>query len=142
MSRHKQPKLAVDCIILLDGRILLIYRRNEPKGWALPGGFVDYGETVEHAVQREMMEETGLELADLRQFHVYSDPKRDPRWHCVSVVFTARGIGGPRAGDDAGEVRLVRPDDVRDSELVFDHARILRDYRERFSADSDDNQAG
>lgn len=142
MKVYRQPKLAADCIIRVGERIVLIARKNEPLGWALPGGFVDEGETVERAVRREMMEETGLELADLSQFHVYSDPERDPRWHCVSVVFTARGVGEPQAGDDAGEIRLVRPDEVLDTELVFDHALVLRDYRERFSADSDDNQAG
>ncbi len=75
--RYRQPKLAVDCIIRLRDRVVLIYRRNEPKGWALPGGFVNYGETVEQAVVREVREETGLELGNLQQFHVYSDPKRD-----------------------------------------------------------------
>jgi 8-oxo-dGTP diphosphatase len=91
------PKLAVDCIILIDGRVLLIHRRNPPHGWALPGGFVEYGESVEEAVRREMKEETGLDLQNLRQFRVYSDPTRDQRGHVVSVVFTARGAGRPEA---------------------------------------------
>lgn len=125
-----QPKLAVDCIILVSGKVLLIRRRNPPLGWALPGGFVEYGETVEDAVCREVREETGLELDHLRQFHVYSDPGRDRRCHCVSVVFVAEGRGAPRAGDDAAEFRLVSLAAVPESELVFDHARVLADYRE------------
>jgi len=125
---HRQPKLAVDCIIRFGDRVVLIRRRNEPLGWALPGGFVEYGESVEDAVRREMREETGLELANLRQFHVYSDPKRDPRGHCVSVVFSADGVGEPAAGDDAGEVRLVGLDDLASAGLVFDHQKVLADY--------------
>jgi ADP-ribose pyrophosphatase YjhB (NUDIX family) len=128
------PKLAVDCIILLNGKVLLIHRRNPPHGWALPGGFVEHGETVEDAVRREMKEETGLDLEDLRQFRVYSDPARDPRGHVVSVVFAARGVGKPEAGDDADRYRLVDLNAVPEAELVFDHALILRDFRE---SDSD-----
>ena len=129
MSReHRQPRLAVDCIIRVRRRLVFVRRRNEPRGLALPGGFVDHGETVEDAVRREMREETGLELGDLRQFHVYSDPHRDPRCHCVSVVFTADGIGDPRAGDDAASITLAEPDTIPFAELVFDHAQIVRDY--------------
>lgn len=97
-------------------------------GWALPGGFVEYGETVEAAVRREMMEETGVELAGLRQFRVYSDPARDPRGHCVSVVFTADAVGMPRAGDDAAELKLIEPGQASSAGLVFDHEQILADY--------------
>ena len=128
MPTHRQPKLAVDCIILLDGRVLLIHRRNPPQGWALPGGFVEYGESVEDAVRREMREETGLELDGLRQFRAYSEPGRDPRGHTVSVVFVARGAGKPEAGDDADRYRLVDLSDIPEDELVFDHAQILRDF--------------
>lgn len=123
------PKLAVDCIILIDGRVLLIHRRNPPHGWALPGGFVEYGETVEDAVRREMKEETGLDLQDLRQFRVYSDPARDPRGHVVSVVFTARGVGRPKAGDDADRYRLIDLNDIPEGDLVFDHAQILKEFQ-------------
>ena len=130
---HRGPKLAVDCIILLEGKVLLIHRRNPPHGWALPGGFVEYGETVEDAVRREMKEETGLELEDLRQFHVYSDPCRDPRGHTVSVVFAARGAGKPEAGDDADRYRLVDLGDIPEAELVFDHVQLLRDFRDQLS---------
>ena len=135
MPTHRQPKLAVDCIILVDGRVLLIHRRNPPHGWALPGGFVEYGETVEDAVRREMKEETGLDLQDLRQFRVYSDPGRDPRGHTVSVVFAARGVGRPEAGDDADRYRLMDLNDIPEAESVFDHAQILKDFRE-YSADN------
>ena len=124
------PRLAADCIILIGGKVLLIHRRNEPVGWALPGGFVEYGQTVEDAVRREMKEETGLELDQLRQFRVYSDPGRDRRGHTVSVVFAARGIGDPEAGDDADRYRLVDLNDIPEADLVFDHAQILKDFRE------------
>jgi len=126
--KHRQPKLAVDCIIVINGRILLIYRKNAPVGWALPGGFVEYGETVEQAVRREMQEETGLELEGLKQFRVYSDPGRDPRGHCVSVVFSAQGKGSPQVGDDALRFRLVEPSGVSESAVVFDHFRIIQDF--------------
>lgn len=124
----RQPKLAVDCIVLVGDKVLLIRRKNEPKGWALPGGFVNYGETVEAAVRREIKEETGLELVDLNQFRVYSDPKRDPRGHCVSVVFVAQGKGTPKAGDDAGNFRLEKLTGVAKLKLVFDHQKVLADY--------------
>jgi ADP-ribose pyrophosphatase YjhB (NUDIX family) len=125
---NRGPKLAVDCIILVDREVLLIHRRNPPHGWALPGGFVEYGETVEDAVRREMKEETGLDLQDLRQFRVYSDPARDSRGHVVSVVFAARGAGKPEAGDDADRYRLIDLSDIPESEIVFDHAQILKDF--------------
>jgi len=132
---HSGPGLAVDCIILIDDRVLVIHRRNPPHGWALPGGFVEYGETVEDAVRREMKEETGLGLQDLKQFHVYSDPARDPRGHVVSVVFTASGIGKPEAGDDADHYRLIDLEAIPETELVFDHAQMLRDFR-KYRADN------
>ena len=124
------PRLAADCIILVGGKVLLIRRRNEPVGWALPGGFVEYGETVEDAVRREMKEETGLDLDQLRQFHVYSDPGRDKRGHTVSVVFVAQGVGHPEAGDDADRYRLIDLNNIPEADLVFDHAQILEDFRE------------
>jgi len=114
--------------VLIGGKVVLIRRKNEPKGWALPGGFVNYGETVEDAVRREIQEETGLNLVDLRQFRVYSDPKRDPRWHIVSVVFIAQGIGNLVAGDDASDFMLLDLDKVEEIKLAFDHSQILLDY--------------
>ena len=128
MTRPTTPLLAVDAIVDLPGRgVVLIERRNPPYGWALPGGFVDVGESVEDAVVREVLEETALRLRDARQFHVYSDPARDPRGHTVSVVFAGTASGEPRSGDDAKAVRVFAWDDL--PELAFDHARILDDYR-------------
>lgn len=141
MAEHRQPRLAVDCIIRSEGKVVVVRRRNPPLGWALPGGFVEYGETVEAAVRREMTEETGLDLADLCQFRVYSDPVRDPRGHCVSVVFTADAVGTPRAGDDAVEVRLIEPEQAAGAGLVFDHEKILADYAASISKQTTD-QAG
>jgi 8-oxo-dGTP diphosphatase len=122
-----QPRLTADIIIAVGERIALISRRYAPLGWALPGGFVEAGETVEEAAQREAFEETSMHLTGLRQFHVYSDPDRDPRQHTVSVVFVADGHGRMQAADDAKEIRLVDPA-APDVPLAFDHARIVADY--------------
>lgn len=123
---HRNPTPTVDVIIEIDGRIVLIKRKNPPYGWALPGGFVDYGESFETAAVREAKEETGLEVRGLEQMHTYSDPGRDARMHTASTVFTGKAEGVPKAGDDAGEVRLFGKDDL--PELAFDHALILADY--------------
>ncbi|SMC23944.1 8-oxo-dGTP diphosphatase [Desulfacinum hydrothermale DSM 13146] len=127
VARQRNPSLAVDVIIRVDTRVVLIERKNPPAGWALPGGFVDYGESLEQAAMREVAEETGLELSRLRQFRAYSDPGRDPRGHVVSVVFSAVGRGTARAADDARKVALFAPDRLP-ANLAFDHARILADY--------------
>ncbi len=123
-------RLTVDCIIRIDNKVVLIKRENPPFGWAIPGGFVDECETVEDAVRREMKEETNLSLENLKQFHVYSDPARDPRGHTVSVVFTAVGIGEPKAQDDAKEIGLFTEDTLPD-DIAFDHRKILTDYFQR-----------
>ena len=129
VARYRNPFPTVDIIIRdVSNRIVLIERRNQPLGWALPGGFVDYGETLEAAAAREAREETGLDLIDLQQFRAYSDPARDPRQHNISMVFTARGIGTLQAGDDACTARWF-PLDTLPAPLCFDHARILEDYR-------------
>jgi ADP-ribose pyrophosphatase YjhB (NUDIX family) len=128
LAEPRRARIGADCIISIGGRIVLIERRNPPPGWALPGGLVDEGETVETAVRREMMEETGLELDDLRLFGVYSDPGRDPRFDCISVVFTAKGRGELKAGDDARVAKLVALDEVSRMTLAFDHGQILADY--------------
>ncbi|MEO0091821.1 MAG: NUDIX hydrolase [candidate division WOR-3 bacterium] len=131
----KQPRLTVDVIIEYQGKIVLIKRKNPPLGWALPGGFVEYGETVESAAIRESKEETGLDLIELKQFHTYSDPSRDPRGHTVSVVFTAKGKGVLKADDDAEDVGLFSLENL--PELVFDHKKILQDFATTTLQESD-----
>jgi len=124
----RAPLLTVDIIIELEGRgVVLINRKNPPFGWALPGGFVDYGETLEEAAVREALEETSLQVELTRQFHAYSDPNRDPRGHTVAVVFIARASGEPKAADDAQEAGVFQADALP-SPLAFDHRRILGDY--------------
>jgi 8-oxo-dGTP diphosphatase len=125
------PFVAVDAIITIPAGIVLVKRRNPPLGFALPGGFVDYGESLEAAVRREAREETGLELLDLEQMHTYSDPARDQRFHTIATVFTARAEGTPRAGDDAADIRVVRPEELDGLALAFDHARVLADWKKR-----------
>ena len=127
---YRNPFLTVDIIIDIPGQgIVLIERKNPPYGWALPGGFVDYGETLESAALREAREETGLDVRHLKQFHAYSDPKRDPRHHTVSVVFTGTGHGEPEAADDAATLGIF-PLDNLPGNLAFDHALIVSDYSE------------
>jgi ADP-ribose pyrophosphatase YjhB (NUDIX family) len=131
-NRFRNPFPTVDIIIQIGngkGRrgIVLIERKNPPPGWALPGGFVDYGETLEEAAVREAAEETSLAVELLGQLHTYSDPKRDPRKHTISTVFVARAEGEPRAQDDAKNVKIVDPARIAEP-LAFDHARIIRDY--------------
>ena len=122
----KNPVPTVDVIIEVDGGIVLIERKNPPNGWALPGGFVDYGESFEKAAVREALEETGLQVALTKQFHTYSDPSRDPRQHTASTVFIGTAEGKPKGGDDATRAEVFTKDTL--PELVFDHARILADY--------------
>lgn len=124
---YRNPVPTVDIIIEIEGGIVMIQRKNPPYGWALPGGFVDCGETVEHAAEREALEETGLELENARMFHVYSDPARDPRQHTITTVFAAQGRGALAAGDDAKGAAVFR-EDALPAEIAFDHARILADY--------------
>jgi 8-oxo-dGTP diphosphatase len=125
------PSLTVDIVIELVDRtgspIVLIERRNPPPGWALPGGFVDVGETVEQAAVREALEETSLPVRLKTLLGVYSDPARDPRHHTASVVYVAEAAGRPRARDDAREVEVFSPESLP-AALAFDHARILCDY--------------
>jgi 8-oxo-dGTP diphosphatase len=122
------PLVTVDAIVETASGIVVIERSNPLFGFALPGGFVDYGESLEEAVSREVREETGLEVEHVRQFHTYSDPSRDPRFHTVSTVFTARSGGIPRAGDDAAALRVVRAEEIVDLAFAFDHGEILRAY--------------
>ena len=123
---YRNPVPTVDIIIETGGGIVLIRRKNPPHGWALPGGFVDYGESFEAAAVREAREETGLDVRLVRQFHTYSDPDRDPRQHTASTVFIATAEGTPVAADDAAQARIFTRDNL--PPLVFDHARIIADY--------------
>ncbi len=121
------PRLTVDVIIEVPEGIVLIRRKNPPHGWALPGGFVEYGEPLEVAAAREAREETSLSVELIRQFHTYSAPARDPRGHTVSTVFIARAGARPAAADDAAEVGVFTRDTLP-PDLAFDHRQILDDY--------------
>jgi len=122
------PYVTVDAIIEVSGGVVIVKRSNPPFGWALPGGFLDYGESLEEAVVREAKEETGLDLLDLKQFHTYSDPERDPRFQTIGTVFTARAEGEPQAGDDAAAVKIIKPGEIEKMDFAFDHKNILLDY--------------
>ncbi len=126
---YRNPTPTVDVIIeWQDKGVLLIERRNAPHGWALPGGFMDEGETAEAGAVREAKEETSLDVELIEQFLVYSDPRRDPRKHTLSVVFIARAPSGePRAEDDALNIRAFTRETLPDN-MCFDHGQILADY--------------
>jgi 8-oxo-dGTP diphosphatase len=128
MNERKTPYVTVDMIIELPDGIVVIERKNPPHGWALPGGFVDIGESIEDAARREAKEETGLDLEALRQMHTYSDPKRDPRFHTISTVFIARGLGKPQSGDDAKNLKIVPFENLLKIEYAFDHKQVIQDY--------------
>jgi len=127
MTRYRNPVPTVDIIIETEGGVVLIRRRNPPPGWAIPGGFVDYGETVEGAAVREAREETGLDVRLSRLLGVYSDPERDPRLHTISTVFVAAASGTPVGGDDAAEA-AVFTESTLPPDIAFDHRKILGDY--------------
>jgi ADP-ribose pyrophosphatase YjhB (NUDIX family) len=134
IERYKNPLPTVDIIIETGAGIVLIKRKNQPYGWALPGGFVDYGETLEAAAVREAKEETSLDVELISQFRAYSDPSRDPRHHTISIVFIARAASGkPVAADDAVDTGVFNRGNLP-SDLAFDHGRILQDY---FSQEKD-----
>ena len=130
VKEYQNPLPTVDVIIELAEGIVLIERRNEPLGWAIPGGFVDYGESLECAALRESLEETSLQVSDLRLLGCYSDPARDSRSHNISTVYVARGSGTPNAGDDAAGL-AVFPIGSLPQPLCFDHGKILSDYLKR-----------
>ncbi len=124
----RNPVPTVDIIVQMElKRVVLIRRKNPPQGWAIPGGFVDYGESLEQAAVREAKEEINLDVDLVGQFHTYSDPKRDPRHHTISTVYIAKGNGVPQAGDDALEIGIFGEFDLP-AEIAFDHRSILTDY--------------
>jgi 8-oxo-dGTP diphosphatase len=127
MAGHRNPIPTVDIIIETGGGIVLIRRKNPPFGWALPGGFVDYGESLEDAAVREAREETSLDVTLIRQMHTYSDPGRDARFHTISTVFIAKASGTPKAADDAAEIGVFKRENIPGL-LCFDHSQILKDY--------------
>lgn len=131
MAAPRSPAPTVDILIELVDRphrpLVLVERRHAPLGWAIPGGFVDYGETLAQAARREALEETGLTVQLVTQFHTYSDPRRDPRQHTIATVFIATATGEPHAGDDAQGVGIFLPWEVPHP-LCFDHSQILQDY--------------
>ncbi|MDD3925851.1 MAG: NUDIX hydrolase [bacterium] len=130
LDRQRNPYPTVDVIITSKAHphaVVMVRRKYPPEGWALPGGFIDWGESAEAAAVREMKEETGLDLKDLKQFHVYSDPARDPRGHTISTVFTATTDGEPAGGDDAAEAVWVNLDNLP-PDIAFDHRRIIEDW--------------
>jgi ADP-ribose pyrophosphatase YjhB (NUDIX family) len=126
-KRHRNPFPTVDVIIEINKGIVLIKRANPPYGWALPGGFVDYGESLEACAVREAKEETSLDITLLEQFHTYSDPSRDPRHHSVTTVFIGEAQGEPIGADDAKIAGVFSLDRLPEP-LVFDHAKIIHDY--------------
>ncbi|OGR00935.1 MAG: NUDIX hydrolase [Deltaproteobacteria bacterium RIFOXYD12_FULL_50_9] len=124
---YKNPIPTVDIIIEMpNDSIILIERKNPPYGWALPGGFVDYGESLEKAAQREALEETGLAVTLQGQFHTYSSPDRDKRFHSITTVFIATASGTPQAADDARQAKIFQDNNL--PSLVFDHEKIIHDY--------------
>jgi ADP-ribose pyrophosphatase YjhB (NUDIX family) len=132
-DKYLTPAPTVDVIIETKGGIVLIKRKNPPYGWAIPGGFVDYGESAPHAALREAKEETGLDVRLTGLLGVYSDPGRDPRFHTISTVFTGVADGLPVGLDDAAEAGVFRLDNLPET-LAFDHAKILADYALRKTA--------
>lgn len=131
MPRPKTPEISVDVICELDDKgIVLIERKFEPYGWAIPGGFVDIGETLEQTAVRESKEEFGLDIELVRQFHVYSEPSRDPRGHTVTLVFLAKASGTPVADDDAKSVGVFSRSTLPEN-IAFDHLQVLTDYFEK-----------
>ena len=125
---YRNPVPTVDILILINGGVVLIRRKNPPLGWALPGGFMDEGETCEAAAIREAKEETGLDVCLKELLYVYSDPSRDPRKHTITIAFTATAAGIPVGMDDALEARIFQFNELP-SNIVFDHAKILADYQ-------------
>ncbi len=127
MTKYRNPLPTVDVVLLMEGGVVLIERKNPPLGWALPGGFVDEGESYERAAIRECKEETGLDASLTEQFYTYSAPGRDPRFHTATTIYLAKAEGEPVGGDDAAQARIWPLDAL--PPLCFDHLRIIEDVR-------------
>ena len=128
MTTYRNPLPTVDTIIETAGGIVLIERRFPPPGWALPGGFIEYGEPAEAAAVREAKEETGLDVVLTELFNVYSSPERDPRHHTLAVVFIGTATGDPVGGDDAAQAAVFTAASLQALPLAFDHRSIVEDY--------------
>ncbi len=126
-KKYRSPLVTVDIIIEIKGKIVMIKRANPPYGWALPGGFVDYGELLEASAVREAREETSLGIQLSEQFHTYSNPDRDPRHHTITTVYIAKGNGIPKPADDAKNVGVFTQKELP-APIVFDHGKIISDY--------------
>lgn len=130
-EKYKKPSITTDIFIFNDNKeFVLIKRRNEPfkDCWALPGGFIDYGETVENAAVREAFEETSIPVKLEKLVNVYSDPQRDSRGHTITIAYTAIGdLSKAKANDDAKELMIVRAEDIENMDLAFDHRQIIED---------------
>jgi 8-oxo-dGTP diphosphatase len=138
MKEYRNPTPTADIILQRDSKILMVRRKKDPfKGQlALPGGFINEGETAEEAARREAIEETTLEVEPIEILGVYSDPKRDPRRHIMSIVFVGIIVGGSdKAGDDAESIEWVELGTIEKQEIAFDHAQILRDYKKWKTSD-------
>ncbi|MEE9564475.1 MAG: NUDIX hydrolase [Candidatus Hydrothermarchaeaceae archaeon] len=131
-SENKCPEITVDAVIERDDKILLIKRKNEPfKGrWALPGGFIEYGESAENAIVREVKEEANLDISIKALMGVYSNPGRDPRGHVISICYKASAIGKEKGGTDASDAAFFTPEEIKELELAFDHKDIIAEYME------------
>ncbi len=125
--RPRNPLVTVDLIIEIGEGLVLVERKFPPPGWALVGGFVQYGESLEAAAIREAGEETGLDVTLIEQFHTYSAPGRDPRHHTVTTVYIAKASGNPRGADDAASAAVFSPENLP-LPLAFDHGAIIEDY--------------
>jgi len=126
VETYRNPYPTTDIVVIRENRILLIRRGIPPEGWALPGGFIDYGESAESAAARELLEETGLSAHSLRLLGVYSEPGRDPRFHTLTVVYLAQAEGVEKAGDDAADARWFSLDDLP-ADIAFDHRKVIGD---------------
>lgn len=126
IETYKNPFPAADVLVIRGDKVLLIERRNPPHGWAIPGGFIEYGEDAESAARRELNEETGLEASSLELLGVYSNPSRDPRFHTITVVYLGEAAGEPRAADDALSARWFALNELP-APLAFDHAQVIAD---------------